>query len=125
MQQHRIVQDTYCSFATVRFKGKVIGIHGEYGAKQPHPASNILHNIDEIKSQLKECKQEGLRPLFVQVQLVSQTTNKHVDNSDSDSKDKVDSVHDCAGCSLADRDRALQQIEELKKPYHFLFKEWE
>ena len=115
MQQHRIVQDTYCSFATVRFKGKVIGIHGEYGAKQPHPASNILHNIDEIKSQLKECKQEGLRPVFVQVQLVSHTTSKHVDNSDSDNKDKVYGVHDRASSGLAGCDHALPQIEELKK----------
>eukprot|EP00963_Diacronema_lutheri_P006499 scaffold570_cov401-Pavlova_lutheri.AAC.1 len=122
MQQHRIVLDTYRNFATGHFKGKVIG---EHGVKHQHPASNILHNIEEIKSQLKECKQEGLRPLFVQVQLVSQATSKYVENSHSDSKDKVYSVHDCAGCSLADRDRALQQVEELKKQHHFLFKEWE
>eukprot|EP00963_Diacronema_lutheri_P012085 scaffold1609_cov376-Pavlova_lutheri.AAC.2 len=125
MQQHRIVLDTYRNFATGHFKGKVIGIHGEHGVKHQHPASNILHNIEEIKSQLKKCKQEGLRPLFVQVQLVSQATSKYVENSHSDSKDKLYSVHDCAGGSLADRDRALQQVEELKKQYHFLFKEWE
>jgi len=33
MQQHRILVDTYRNFAPGLFKGRKIGIHGEYGAR--------------------------------------------------------------------------------------------
>eukprot|EP00963_Diacronema_lutheri_P008013 scaffold685_cov354-Pavlova_lutheri.AAC.4 len=125
MQQHRVVLDTYRNFATGWFKGRPVGIHGEPGSKQQHPACNILHNIEEIRAQLKECRQEGLRPLFVQAQLISDTTKKTPDDRTGDSDPIPGTVHDYPGCSIDDRDSALQQIEKLKEEYSFLFKEWE
>eukprot|EP00963_Diacronema_lutheri_P010813 scaffold1207_cov371-Pavlova_lutheri.AAC.5 len=121
MQQHRIVLDTYRNFATGLVKRTKIGIHGEYGAKQQHPACNIIHNIEEIKVQLKDCKHENLVPMFVQGQLIPEAAPPVT----NETKFPVDTVHDYPGCSVDDRDRAIQQIEEVKQEYSLLFKEWE
>ena len=90
MHQHRIILDTYHNFATGWFKGKKIGIHGDHASRQQHPASNIIHNIEEIKTQLKECKQEGLVPMFVQRHLLSNTTKEVKRNESKDSDAPAD-----------------------------------
>eukprot|EP00963_Diacronema_lutheri_P000201 scaffold7_cov414-Pavlova_lutheri.AAC.25 len=94
MQQHRILVDTYRNFAPGLFKGRKIGIHGEYGARNQSSTERVQTRRPRARVRLRTVFPDAVPPVT------------------DETKFKVDSVHDYPGCSVNDRDRAIQQIEE-------------